>query len=53
MLVLLSVLPLPPPLLLILLLLLLHAYCFLHLSRHQPQMLQVRSQPFALGYCFT
>ncbi|XP_073202034.1 uncharacterized protein [Lepidochelys kempii] len=57
MLLLLALLPLPllPPLLLclILLLLLLHDGCFLRLSRHQPQTLKVRSQPFALGYWFT
>ncbi|XP_059580563.1 uncharacterized LOC128092250 homolog [Alligator mississippiensis] len=56
MLLLLSLLPLPLlllPLLLILLLLLSHDSCFPHLSRHQPLMLKVRSQPFSLGYWFT
>ncbi|XP_062069625.1 uncharacterized LOC128092250 homolog [Lepus europaeus] len=60
MLLLLSLLPLlpppllpPPPLLLFLLLLLLHDSCFLHLSRHQLQMLGVRNLPFSLGYWFT
>ncbi|XP_074239998.1 uncharacterized protein LOC141580836 [Saimiri boliviensis] len=58
MLLLLSLLPLllpppPPPLVLLLLLLLLHDSCFLHLSRHQLQMLEVRNMPFSLGYWFT
>ncbi|XP_058525812.1 uncharacterized LOC128092250 homolog [Ochotona princeps] len=60
MLLLLSLLPLlpppllpPPPLLLLLLLLLLHDSCFLHLSRQQLQMLEVRNMPFSLGYWFT
>ncbi|KAM6150043.1 uncharacterized protein O8D03_018697 [Erethizon dorsatum] len=60
MLLLLSLLPLlpppllpPPPLVLLLLLLLLHDSCFLHLSRHQLQMLEVRNVPFSLGYWFT
>ncbi|XP_062985214.1 uncharacterized LOC128092250 homolog [Elgaria multicarinata webbii] len=54
MLLVLSLLLLPLPLLLIFLLLLLHDGCvFLHLSSHQPQMLKVRSQPFALGCWFT
>ncbi|KAM9623024.1 uncharacterized protein ACIGJ3_019890 [Trichechus inunguis] len=60
MLLLLSLLPLlpppllpPPPLVLLLLLLLLHDSCFLHLSRQQLQMLEVRNLPFSLGYWFT
>ncbi|XP_059857376.1 uncharacterized protein [Delphinus delphis] len=60
MLLLLSLLPLlpppllpPPPLVLLLLLLLLHDSCFLHLSRPQLQMLEVRNMPFSLGYWFT
>ncbi|XP_054556827.1 uncharacterized LOC128092250 homolog [Talpa occidentalis] len=61
MLLLLSLLPLlppplllpPPPLVLLLLLLLLHDSCFLHLSRQQLQMLEVRNMPFSLGYWFT
>ncbi|XP_058438304.1 uncharacterized LOC128092250 homolog [Marmota monax] len=59
MLLLLSLLPLlpppllPPPLVLLLLLLLLHDTCFLHLSRHQLQILEVRNMPFSLGYWFT
>ncbi|XP_060237577.1 uncharacterized LOC128092250 homolog [Meriones unguiculatus] len=61
MLLLLSLLPLlppplllpPPPLVLLLLLLLLHDSCFLPLSRHQLQTLEVRNMPFSLGYWFT
>ncbi|XP_064441643.1 uncharacterized LOC128092250 homolog [Mirounga angustirostris] len=59
MLLLLALLPLfpppppPPPLVLLLLLLLLHDSCFLHLSRQQLQMLEVRNMPFSLGYWFT
>ncbi|XP_059738339.1 uncharacterized protein [Bos indicus] len=62
MLLLLSLLPLlpppllpppPPPLVLLLLLLLLHDSCFLHLSRPQLQLLEVRNMPFSLGYWFT
>ncbi|XP_054936809.1 uncharacterized protein [Physeter macrocephalus] len=58
MLLLLSLLPLlppppPPPPVLLLLLLLLHDSCFLHLSRPQFQMLEVRNMPFSLGYWFT
>ena len=62
MLLLLSLLPLlpppllpppPPPLVLLLLLLLLHDSCFLHLSRPQFQLLEVRNMPFSLGYWFT
>ena len=43
----------PPPLVLLLLLLLLHDSCFLPLSRHQLQTLEVRNMPFSLGYWFT
>ncbi|XP_062932873.1 uncharacterized LOC128092250 homolog [Cynocephalus volans] len=43
----------PPPPVLLLLLLLLHDSCFLHLSRHQLQMLEVRDMPFSLGSWFT
>ncbi|XP_073758542.1 uncharacterized protein [Callorhinus ursinus] len=59
MLLLLALLPLfpppppPPPLVLLLLLLLLHDSCFLHLSRQQLQILEVRNMPFSLGYWFT
>ncbi|KAM9195114.1 uncharacterized protein PS065_018937 [Dugong dugon] len=45
--------PLPPPPVLLLLLLLVHDSCFLHLSRQQLQMLEVRNLPFSLGYWFT
>ncbi|XP_070316027.1 uncharacterized protein [Odocoileus virginianus] len=56
MLLLLPLLPpplLPPPPLVLLLLLLLHDSCFLHLSRPQLQLLEVRNMPFSLGYWFT
>ncbi|XP_059765534.1 uncharacterized LOC128092250 homolog [Balaenoptera ricei] len=43
----------PPPPVLLLLLLLLRDSGFLHLSRPQFQMLEVRNMPFRLGYWFT